>query len=95
MPLTLPSFFILVALGFVGLMIFLWLGSLPGKRAAQRNHPQAEAINVLGWVGLAFGGVGWIVALTWAHMKPMLASVEAAPAAGATPAPEAPEVEDS
>ena len=91
MPLTLPSFFILVALGFLGLMIFLWLGSLPGKTAAQRNHPQAEAINVLGWVGLAFGGVGWIVALTWAYMNPISAPVEAAPGAGATPAPEAPE----
>jgi hypothetical protein len=86
---TLPSFFILVALGFLGLMIFLWLGSLPGKAAAQRNHPQAEAITILGWVGLLLGGVGWMVALTWAHMKPILTPVEAAPA------PEASEEETS
>ena len=64
---TLPSFLILVALGFLGLWVFLTLGGLPGKTAAQRNHPQAEAINILGWVGLLFGGVGWLVALTWAH----------------------------
>jgi hypothetical protein len=92
---TLPSFLILVAMGFVGLTIFLWLGGLPGKTAAQRSHPQAEAINILGWVGLAFGGVGWVVALTWAHIKPIVTPVEAAPASSATPAPEAPAEEDS
>lgn len=92
---TLPSFFILVILGFLGLTIFLWLGGLPGKKAAERNHPQAEAINVLGWVGLLLGGVGWMVALTWAHMKPIFPPVEAAPAAGKAPMPEAPAEEAS
>ena len=88
---TLPSFFILVALGFLGLSIFLKLGSLPGKKAAERNHPQAEAINVLGWVGLVLGGVGWMVALTWAHLKPVFAPIEPAPAASKAAGPDAPE----
>ena len=88
---TLPSFVILVALGFLGLTLFLWLGSLPGKKAAERNHPQAEAINVLGWVGLLLGGVGWMVALTWAYMKPVFALVEPAPAASKAAGPDAPE----
>ncbi len=78
----------LVLLASISLVLFLWLGSLPGRKAAQRNHPQAQAINLLGWVGLAFGGVGWVVALTWAHMKPIFAPIEAAPAAGTAAAPE-------
>ncbi len=89
MSMTLPSFFIIVTLGFISLVLFLWLGSLPGRKAAQRNHPQAQAINLLGWVGLAFGGVGWVVALTWAHMKPIFAPIEHAPAANKAVAPDA------
>lgn len=77
---TIPSLFILVALGFLGLWILLWLGGLPGKTAAQRNHPQADAINILGWVGLVFGGVGWVVALTWAYIKPVFPLAETAQA---------------
>ena len=69
--LTLPGFLILVAICFIVLWLFVVLGSLPGKTAVKRNHPQAEAINVLGWLGMLFGGVGWIVAMVWAHMKPV------------------------
>ena len=82
MFMTLPGFVILVVLGFLGVLVFVELGSLPGKKAAQRNHPQAEAINILGWLGLLFGGVGWMVALVWAHLPPL-----ALPAAAETNAP--------
>lgn len=95
MSMTLPSFFILVILGFIGLWIILWLGGHPGKKAAERNHPQAEAINILGWIGLLTGGPGWIVAVVWAYARPVLAPVEAAPAAGKAPTPEAPAEEAS
>jgi hypothetical protein len=88
MSLTLPSFVILVTLGFLGLWIFLWVGSLPGRQAAQRNHPQAEAINTLGWLGLLFGGVGWVAAMVWAQMKPVVAPLEPAPEAGEAVAPD-------
>ena len=93
MFITLPGFVILVVLGLLGLWIFVELGSLPGKKAAQRNHPQAEAINVLGWLGLLFGGVGWVVALVWAHTKPVFAPVAQATAASDGGAPDAPEAE--
>jgi Protein of unknown function (DUF3302) len=46
------------------------LGALPGYIARNRNHPQADAINVAGWVGLLFGGVLWPLALIWAYMRP-------------------------
>ena len=81
MFMTLPGFVILVVLGLLGVLVFVELGSLPGKKAAQRNHPHAEAINIRGWLGLLFGGVGWMLALVWAHMKPVLAPVAPTPAA--------------
>ena len=91
MFMTLPGFIILIVLAFIGLWVFVELGSLPGKKAAERQHPQADAIKVLGWLGLIAGGVGWIVAMVWAHMKPPFQPlVEALAARDATVAPEAP-----
>lgn len=46
------------------------LGPLPGKIAKERGHPQADAIYVLGWIGLITFGVAWLVALVWAYTKP-------------------------
>jgi hypothetical protein len=46
------------------------LGALPGVIAHRRGHPQAEAITVGGWVGLAFGGVLWPIVLIWAFAHP-------------------------
>ncbi len=73
---------ILVVLVFLALAAFVELASLPGKKAAERNHPQAEAIKVLGWLGLLFGGVGWAVAVVWAYTKPVFAPVAPAAAGG-------------
>lgn len=96
MNMTPVSFVILIALAMAGLWIFVTLGSLPGKKATERNHPQAEAINILGWLGLLFGGVGWMVALVWAHMKPMFPPATAGtPVPSAVGAPDAPTEEAS
>lgn len=43
----------------------VWLGSLPGSIAHKRRHPQAEAITVLGWVGVLFV-ILWPIAFAWA-----------------------------
>ncbi len=65
--------FALVVMGVL-LAVVIWLvvllGPLPGKIAAGRGHPQADAIRVLGWVGLITMGGAWLVALVWAHYKP-------------------------
>ena len=96
MSMTLPSFFILVTLGFIALWVILWLGAYPGKKAAERNHPQVDAINTLGWIGLLTGGPGWIVAVVWANTKGfILAAAQEAPAAGKAPTAEAPAEEAS
>ena len=46
------------------------LGPLPGKIARGRDHPQADAIYVLGWIGILTLGGAWLVALVWAYIKP-------------------------
>ena len=75
MFMTPVGFVILLLLGLLGLWLFMEIGSVPGKKAHERNHPQAEAINVLGWLGLLLGGVGWMVAVVWAYTKPIFAPV--------------------
>jgi hypothetical protein len=48
-----------------------------GKIAAQRNHPQAEAIKVAGWLGM-LTGIIWILAMIWAYMKPATSDTQQA-----------------
>ena len=45
------ALFVLILL--IGLVIAGWLllAMWPGQIARKRNHPQAEAINVMGWWG--------------------------------------------
>jgi hypothetical protein len=50
--------------------IVVTLGSLPGQIAREKNHPQAEAINILGWIGILTLGIGWFAAIVWAYTKP-------------------------
>ena len=67
---TLIGFIILVLLVLLAIWIYVTLAALPGKKAAEREHPQAEAINVLGWIGLLLGIAPWLVALVWAYTVP-------------------------
>ena len=60
---------VLIVLILTVLAGFVILAMLPGKIAAQRGHPQQEAINVAGWVGALMGGVLWPLALIWAFVK--------------------------
>jgi hypothetical protein len=38
---------------------------LPGRIAVARNHPQADAVGAMGWLGF-LGAVPWVYALIWA-----------------------------
>ena len=60
--LTFLTFFI-VAAGGVGLAVFV-LG-LPGRIAIARNHPDAEAVKLMGYLGF-LAVVPWIQAFGWA-----------------------------
>ena len=62
---------ILLILLFAVVSIWVALAMLPGKIAARRSHPQAEAINIGGWLGAILGGVIWPIFLIWAFLKPV------------------------
>jgi hypothetical protein len=68
----LDIFALVVIALLLGVVIWLvvLLGNLPGEIARKRNHPQAEAITALGWIGLITIGVSWFVAIVWAYYKP-------------------------
>lgn len=69
---VLDIFALVVMIILVALIIALVvvLGPLPGKIAKKRNHPQADAILVMGWIGFITLGVPWLIALVWAYTKP-------------------------
>jgi hypothetical protein len=56
------------------LAVVIWLvvllGSWPGNIARQRNHPQADAITALGWIGIITLGASWLIAIVWAYYIP-------------------------
>ncbi len=47
-----------------------FLMELPGKMAAERKHPHADAIRVCGWMGLVTAGLFWAFAMVWVF-RPM------------------------
>jgi len=57
---------VLAVLPVVAVVIVVVLGSLPGQIAMKRGHPQASAVNVASWLGIATLGILWPLALIWA-----------------------------
>jgi hypothetical protein len=55
------------------LAAFVVLGRLPGQIARQRNHPNADAINAAGWLGVITMGILWPLGFIWAHTNPVRA----------------------
>lgn len=68
----LDIFALIVLITLIACSLALWalLGMYPGKIARQRNHPQAEAINVCGWWGAITMGVLSPIAFIWAYTNP-------------------------
>ena len=84
------AFVVIAVLLVVAVVIVVVLGTLPGKIAKRRGHPQAAAINVASWLGIATLGILWPLALIWAFLKtPNIAHTPGEPqAAGRQPQPE-------
>ena len=64
--------FALVVMGVliaVVILIVVKLGPIPGNIAKSRGHPQADAINALGWIGVVTLGLAWPIALVWAYTR--------------------------
>ena len=53
------------ALIVAGLAVGVLVLGLPGRIAIARKHPEAEAVNLMGWAGF-LAVVPWIKALGWA-----------------------------
>ena len=76
------AFVVIAVILVVAVVIVVNLGKLPGQLAQQWGHPQASAVNVAGWLGIATGGLLWPFALIWAFMvppKPPPGKIEDAP----------------
>lgn len=63
------ALFVLLIIISVGIWLLVVIGSYPGKYAKQVNHPQADAINCMAWIGLFTFGILWLAALIWTRVK--------------------------
>jgi len=79
---SIVGFAILVLLVLLLIWLYTVIAKIPGETARKRDHPQAEAISVLGWVGLLLGIAPWLVALVWAYMRTTESIAEPALAGG-------------
>jgi len=61
---------ILLVLLTVSVTIWVVLGMLPGRIARERQHPQADAINMCGWWGAITMGILSPLAFIWAYTRP-------------------------
>ncbi|MBW8640567.1 DUF3302 domain-containing protein [Hoeflea sp. WL0058] len=72
--------------GVIGIVAFFYIliqiGGLPGKIAQRRNHPHAEAVKYVGWIGL-FTIFPYIHALIWAIHDSITVDVRKMPKEGA------------
>jgi hypothetical protein len=66
---------VLLILAAAAVVIAVILGSLPGKIAANRNHPHASAVRMCGWMGLLTLGLLWPIAFVWAYTGPLRVAV--------------------
>lgn len=64
------AFVVFAVLIFVGIIVVVSLGKLPGQLAHKWEHPQAGAINAMSWIGIATGGLLWPIAFIWAFTTP-------------------------
>ena len=67
---------VLLILVATAIWLFVIIGRIPGRIAHEAGHPQAEAINLLGWFGLLLGGPGWVIALVWSKTVPATRALE-------------------
>ena len=58
----------MIGAAIAGLGLLVMLAALPGQIAKSRRHPQTDAINICGWLGLPTG-ILWVVAIVWAYFR--------------------------
>ena len=58
---------LLIFIALIAAAVAVLLATWPGRVAAARQHPHAEAVAIGGWATLLFGGVFWPLVLMWAY----------------------------
>ncbi|MFW2373837.1 MAG: DUF3302 domain-containing protein [Gammaproteobacteria bacterium] len=72
------AWLVLIVIIVATVAVFVALAQLPGQIAQKRGHPQADAINAAGWLGLLLTlGVVWALAVIWALAKPAVPRIQA------------------
>jgi len=65
------AFVVLVAIVLLVIWALVQLALWPKRAAVERQHPYADAINVLSWGGILLtAGLAWLGALVWAYAVP-------------------------
>ena len=59
------TFLVLFMSVAIVLVFLIWLAGLPGRIAIARQHPDAEAVKIMGYAGF-FTVVAWVQAFMWA-----------------------------
>jgi fatty acid desaturase len=62
------AFIVFAVLFGTSVLLIVLLGSLPGKIARKRGHPQAQAVNAAAWISLITLGAFWPIAFVWAFV---------------------------
>ena|SRR5271165_1895849 len=76
------TFIVLAILGIACLIAIVFILGLPGRIAIARKHPDAEAVNIMGWVGF-LAIVPWIQAFIWAFKPTQIIDIRRYPTAEA------------
>jgi hypothetical protein len=77
------TFAALFVLGVGALVAIVFVLGLPGRIAIARKHPDAEAVNIMGWVGF-LALVPWIQAFIWAFKPTQVIDIRRYPLAEQT-----------
>ncbi|MGE9293944.1 MAG: DUF3302 domain-containing protein [Puniceicoccales bacterium] len=66
---NIAALIILVLTPIMFIALFWMVHILPEKIAHKKNHPQKEAIKILVYMSLLFGGMLWPIAWVWTYLK--------------------------
>ena len=73
------TFLVLLVCVMTGLVFLVWLAGLPGRIAIARKHPDAEAVQIMGYAGFLVA-VPWIQAFIWAFKPTDIVDIRRFPA---------------
>jgi hypothetical protein len=74
------TFATLIVLGAAFLVALVFILGLPGRIAIARKHPDAEAVNIMGWAGF-LAIVPWMQAFIWAFKPTNIVDIRRYPKA--------------